>query len=280
MSKARDIASAAPAPSTVSATELGYLDGVSSAIQTQLNDKQAVVSGVDDTEIGYLNGVTSAIQTQIDSKIGSASAISPTLIDAKGDLIVGSADNTAARLAVGTNNYVLTADSAETNGVKWAAVSAGGMTLLSNTALSGSSVFIGDISQSYTNLILFITSYTFSTSTTLQMRVNGNPNYHYVNVLSSNGTVNNGLQTSINVSPAHSSQTDSFSVVEIPDYSGGGKPQIYKVNTISAWNHGVSANQMNNIGGSSPSTTPVSSITLFPASGTFTGGTVRIYGVK
>ncbi len=36
MTKARDIASAAPAPSTVDATELGYLDGVSSAIQTQL----------------------------------------------------------------------------------------------------------------------------------------------------------------------------------------------------------------------------------------------------
>lgn len=96
MTKARDIASAAPAPSTVSATELGYLDGVSSAIQTQ-----------------------------IDSKIGSASAISPTLIDAKGDLIVGSAADTAARLAVGTNDYVLTADSSATNGVKWAALPAG-----------------------------------------------------------------------------------------------------------------------------------------------------------
>jgi hypothetical protein len=39
MTKARDIASAAPAPSAVSATELGYLDGVTSAIQTQVNAK-------------------------------------------------------------------------------------------------------------------------------------------------------------------------------------------------------------------------------------------------
>lgn len=38
MTKARDIASAAPAPSTVSATELGYLDGVTSNIQTQINN--------------------------------------------------------------------------------------------------------------------------------------------------------------------------------------------------------------------------------------------------
>lgn len=109
MTKARDIASASPAPSTVSATEIGYLDGV-----------------------------TSAIQTQIDSKIGSASAISPTLIDAKGDLIVGSAADTAARLAVGTNDYVLTADSAATNGVKWAAPAGGGsgLTLIQRTSFS------------------------------------------------------------------------------------------------------------------------------------------------
>ena len=49
-------------------TELGYLSGVTSAIQTQLNNKQAVVTDVSDAEIGYLNGVTSAIQTQLNNK--------------------------------------------------------------------------------------------------------------------------------------------------------------------------------------------------------------------
>lgn len=103
----------------VSDTEIGYLNGVTSAIQTQLDGKsanghshaasdvtdfteaaqdavgnsvgsglsyndstgaisvdttiiQAVVSGVSNTEIGYLDGVTSAIQTQIDSKLALA----------------------------------------------------------------------------------------------------------------------------------------------------------------------------------------------------------------
>jgi hypothetical protein len=40
-------------------------------------------------------------------------------IDAKGDLIVGTAADTAARLAVGTNDFVLTAASGETTGLKW-----------------------------------------------------------------------------------------------------------------------------------------------------------------
>jgi hypothetical protein len=64
--------------SSVSATEAGYLDGVTSAIQTQFGNKQDKVTDVSDTEIGYLNGVTSAIQTQIDAKAPSATAVTLT----------------------------------------------------------------------------------------------------------------------------------------------------------------------------------------------------------
>ncbi len=81
---------------TISDTEFQYLNGVSSAIQTQLDAKQATITGsastidtesltadravisngsqkiavsdVTSTELGYLDGVTSAVQTQIDSK--------------------------------------------------------------------------------------------------------------------------------------------------------------------------------------------------------------------
>lgn len=63
----------------VSSTEIGYLDGVTSAIQTQLDAKlptataastyQPLVSGVSNTEISYLDGVTSAIQTQLNAKV-------------------------------------------------------------------------------------------------------------------------------------------------------------------------------------------------------------------
>jgi len=120
MTKARDLANSADVFDTVSTTELGYLDGVSSAIQTQIDGKQAVVSGVDNTEIGYLDGVTSAIQTQLDGKVAAST------VDAKGDLLAGSADNTLSRLAVGANDTVLTADSSTSTGLKWATPASGG----------------------------------------------------------------------------------------------------------------------------------------------------------
>ena len=59
------------------------------------------------------------------SKISGAPAILTDPTTTKGDLIVGTP---AARLAVGPNGYVLTADSTQTLGVKWAAAAAGGVT--------------------------------------------------------------------------------------------------------------------------------------------------------
>lgn len=84
MTRARDLANASAGLSAVSGVELGYLDGVTSAIQTQINTKltsttaastyQAINANVSTTELGYLDGVTSAIQTQIDTKLASATA--------------------------------------------------------------------------------------------------------------------------------------------------------------------------------------------------------------
>lgn len=75
-----------------------------------------------------------AVRTTLDVP-SNAEAILDTLIDAKGDLIVGTAADTVARLAVGTDTHVLTADSAEAAGVKWA--SANGLVSAASDSAAG-----------------------------------------------------------------------------------------------------------------------------------------------
>lgn len=66
------------------------------------------------TEIGYVNGVTSAIQTQLDAKQARST------LTTKGDLYCATGSATVVRLPLsGVNGNVLTEDSAQTCGITW-----------------------------------------------------------------------------------------------------------------------------------------------------------------
>ena len=147
------------------------------------------LTAISTTELGFLDGVTSAIQTQIDSKIGQATAINPTIVDAKGDLIAATAADTVSKLSVGSNNTVLTADSAEATGLKWAAASSGGMTLLSTTTLSGASTTISSIDQTYKDLKIVGKNIYGTGSGQFQLEFNGDTGNNYANSnVNGNGT--------------------------------------------------------------------------------------------
>ena len=60
-----------------------------------------------------------SLRTRVTNLEQNNSVVSASLVDYKGDLITGTADNTVARLAVGTNGQVLTANSATATGLQW-----------------------------------------------------------------------------------------------------------------------------------------------------------------
>lgn len=85
-------------------------------------------------------------------------AIQNSIVDAKGDIITATADNTPARLAVGTNGQVLTADSTVSpTGLKWATASSGALTFISATTMSGvASQAVNPFSTTYENYLVLI----------------------------------------------------------------------------------------------------------------------------
>ena len=126
---------------SVSNTEFGYLDGVTSAIQTQIDSKQATITGgastivssdltadralvsngsgkvavssVTATELGYVSGVTSAIQTQLGTKLTASNNLS--------DVSSTSTARTNLGLAIGTNVQAYDAELAAIAGLTSAA---------------------------------------------------------------------------------------------------------------------------------------------------------------
>lgn len=254
MSKARDIASAAPAPSTVSATEIGYLDGV-----------------------------TSAVQTQIDSKIGSASAINPTIVDAKGDIIAATAADTVARLAVGANDTVLTADSTAATGLKWAAVSAGAgnMAQIATGTLSGASVVISGLS-SYTDILVFMFNTTNNTAAA--------NTYLRLNATSSNHTTR-GLGYATGYEPINISNDSDFylsnrSVLRTNSNNSFAikltnckNPGFTDVDIVTQYeDHLAGSPAFTVTKGIYTVSEAVSSITLRNSGGTWAGGTYTVWG--
>jgi hypothetical protein len=80
-----------------------------------------------------------------------------TAIDAKGDLVPGTGADTFARLAVGANGTVLTADSAEATGLKWAAAAGGGKILQVVQGTTTTSTTIASTTYTDTTLTATIT---------------------------------------------------------------------------------------------------------------------------
>ena len=276
---------------STTATGLAYTTPVSATSTTTFTNK--TVSLTSNTVSGTLAEFNTALsgddfvsltgaETLTNKTLTSPVLTTPTIstVDAKGDLLAGTADNTIARLAVGANDTVLTADSTAATGLKWATPAAGGMTLLSTTTLSGTTTTISGISGSYTDLIIVGQGFSFPNQTctfninssTTGLALSGHYTAAFQNITA-------GEFSFSMANPPAASNTSNVFICEIKQYANASYfkgVNIYGVltddtaATIRPYAHS----------GSYRATTAVTNVQFKTTGSNWVGGQVLIYGVK
>jgi hypothetical protein len=230
----------------------------------------------DDTDL--VKDGAAAIRTLGSSVDTTTKALNPSTT--LGDIEYRSATaNTNTRLGIGSNGQYLSVS----GGVPaWANISAGGMTLLSTTTLSGASTTISSISQDYTRLLIlgFDMIANFDGEIT-RLDLNGTGNSHYVNTLRSNNATpyessNTTIQFGNSSSTTASSKGQNF-MFNLYNYTSTGS----KFFDFTSNTHQNDNSKKAFFGsGSYKVASAVTSVKFTVDSASWSGGTIQIYGVK
>jgi hypothetical protein len=276
---ARDAAVTSPQEGNFAFTKdtngLWYYDGAAWVASGATGDIEGVTAG-----IGISGGGTSGTVTVTNSMA--------TAIDAKGDLVVGTGADTFAKLTVGANGTTLVADSSTSTGLKWDTPAAGGgMTLISTTSLTGSTVSLSSISGSYTDLILILTDIYCSSINDLVLSFNSdtttaNYNATYTRTYTGNTiqfVADYGTSAYVFAGVSGNSSTSAerhYSYHKFPRYASSGSKQIIG-NAVAqnSSNKNIFNTQGIYFGGSA-----ISQIDIKTTGGTFSAGTAYLYGVN
>ena len=254
-------------------------------------------NGIDTSFLDLKGGTTDQVlaknsNTDLDFKwvtSDDANAIQNAIVDAKGDLISATAADTPARLAVGANDTVLTADSSTATGLKWAAPSTGALVVVkAETTFSAVSEFIADnvFSSTYSDYVLIMR---WNSSSTGLLNVNfrasaSNTTTNYqVQVTEAGGSGGTtALGTSYVTSPyiAHAiNNATDYGALRLHIFS----PQKAEVTNFHSDalvpNGAYSTPKITQMYGVQNSSTQFDGIRIFPGNGNITGR-YTIYGVS
>ena len=240
---------------------------------TWINNDQGDITGVT-AGTGISGGGTSGTVTVTNSMA--------TAIDAKGDLIAGTGADAFARLAVGTNGQVLTADSTAATGLAWSASSSGGWTSLGSGSLSSNILTISSISSAYKDLRLIIKNVQVASAADVIVNANSSTNIDYLQVRAANTTVTNDAVTAtanwyLNNNQLNTGSIENIVVLEFPNYAETSGYKI--VNSRSRFFANSQSQQM--IAGATVLTaSAISEIVIKTGGANFAGGTYEIWGIK
>jgi len=197
-----------------------------------------------------------------------------TAIDAKGDLIAGTGADAFTRVAVGTNGQSLIADSTASGGVSYANK---GWTLISTTAMSGASVTLSSIPQTYQSLKLIVTGMTNATADgRFKIRPN-NASTGFISgieVATVYSIAGADIETQSNLMRTNGDNVFNISFDHY--YYTGNNDKNVSGNYFYVFTGGV--NKSATMGGM-VFTGPITSIVMTNSGGSFTAGTAFLYGV-
>jgi hypothetical protein len=222
----------------------------------------------------------------------SVGAVATSSFAAKGDLLVGTGAGTLVAQTVGANGTVLTADSAEADGVKWAAPSASTKTwsLLNTggTALTGAlTVTVSGISNVSEILVVVDSASSVNASANFRVRPNNDTGANYIAA-----GVNNQYASSY--SPSNFNRTLDLAANAIFTGTMGNTAgstvtaSIYLENTngtswvpFACMSAGADTDARQNFTqGLWKGTAAITSISITSSSGNLDGGTIYVYGAS
>ena len=192
--------------------------------------------------------------------------------------------NTNTRLGIGSTNQVLTVS----GGVPaWVTPAGGGMDLLSTTTLTGASVTLSSIPQTYKNLQLVVRNYLPANDATyLAVRVNGDSNANRYRITRSSSADNDG-DNSLAFNATYwlgqyvdNSVSQGLQIFDIYDYTN---TTTWKYSSNFAMGNNSTTNtnvSLSNGTGVYNQVDAITSLVLIPTAGNFTSGSALLYGVK
>jgi hypothetical protein len=208
-----------------------------------------------------------------------------TIVDAKGDIIAATAADAVSRLAVGANDTVLTADSAQATGLKWAAAG-GGLTLAqiaTGSLTSGTSLSLTSLT-SYDTLVLQISGFKWATADEIvRLRINSSSSASYnflaygIDPAASSYTASSGA-TSFAVTQSAAVRDNPSGVNTFITLTNCKKVGFTNLNWLTAYER-ASNERFTSASGMFIEAAAVSSIQFFTTSSyTFTAGTYILWG--
>jgi hypothetical protein len=200
-----------------------------------------------------------------------------------GDVDYYTSSTAKARVAIGTAGQVLTVNSGAT-APEWATISAGGMTLLSTTTLSGATTTISSISQAYNSLFFVMYGVTAAGNGNMRVQPNGSSStstmVHARGESAAGSSTAQSIATNLDFSTVGWDGTNSDNVVSVRIDNYTSSSNFKSVNMFGSYRNSSGNTSVFVSGGAIVSNTAITSLVFSQAGGNLSAGTVLLYGVK